>query len=301
MSEEIKYTCSLCQGDSFRRIPFRYLFKGKYLYAMKCRLCGLISIFPRPTSEEISAMYSDDYFTVADKKTHHGNTDYISDIETADYSKPVASLKNIVPGGNFLEIGCATGSLLNAMKNDGYDVTGIELSSFAAEFGRKNYGINIINKPFEKDLLDNDLKENTFDGILMGDVLEHFTDPFASMQLAFRLLKKDGKLITNVPGTLNLISSRMAFAFYRLTGREKTMTIPPYHLTEFSPASLRKMFYKSGFASVQIIQKTKHPKTIPLRHSRIENFVKLSTQYPNYYLTKFFGILGDRITGIGTK
>jgi 2-polyprenyl-3-methyl-5-hydroxy-6-metoxy-1,4-benzoquinol methylase len=301
MSEETKNICTLCNGDSFRRIPFRYSFNGKFLYAMKCRCCGLISIFPRPTAEEITAMYSDEYFTVADKKTHHGNTDYISDIQKIDFSPNVAALKKIVPNGNFLEIGCATGSLLNAMKKEGFNVTGIELSAFAAEYGRKNYDINIINKPFENNLLDNDLKENSFDGIFMGDVLEHFTDPFASVQLAYRLLKKDGKLIANVPGTLNLISSRMAFAYYRLAGTQKTMTIPPYHLTEFSPATLRKMFFKSGFSKVHINQKTKHPKTIPLRHSKIENFVKLTTQYPNYYLTKFFGILGDRITGIGTK
>lgn len=301
MSEEIKNRCTLCNGNSFRKIPFRYAFKGKFLDARKCKNCGLISIFPRPTADEIMDMYSDEYFTVADNKTHHGNTDYISDIQKIDYSPNVASLKNIVTGGNFLEIGCATGTLLSAMKNEGFDVTGIELSAFAAEYGRKNYAINIINKPFENNLLDNDLKENSFDGILMGDVLEHFADPYASMQLAFRLLKKNGKLIAHVPGTLNLISSRMAFAYYRLAGTQKTMTIPPYHLTEFSPGTLRKMFFKSGFEKVQIIQKTKHPKTIPLRHSKIENFVKLSTQYPNYYLTKFFGILGDRITGIGTK
>jgi 2-polyprenyl-3-methyl-5-hydroxy-6-metoxy-1,4-benzoquinol methylase len=150
-------------------------------------------------------------------------------------------------------------------------------------------------------LLNQELKENYFDLILMGDVLEHFTNPSDAMKLSLALLKKGGKLIAHVPGTFNLISTRMAFTFYRLTRYQKTMTIPPYHLTEFYPASLRKIFLMNGFPEVKIIQTTKHPKTIPLRHSKIENFVKLTMQYPNYYLTKFFGIYGDRLTGIGTK
>jgi SAM-dependent methyltransferase len=293
--------CCLCGGASFKIIPFRYSFKGRFLNGQKCKCCGLISIFPRPAEFEIEEMYSDDYFTVADKNTHHGTNDYISDIAKVDYAENALNMQRLLKGGNFLEVGCAAGSFLNALKNIGFNVTGVELSTFAANYGKEKYGINIINKPFDEALLGAELKENSFDAILMGDVLEHFTNPFKAMELSCRLLRKGGRLIVNVPGTLNLISSRMAFVYYRLTGSQKTMSIPPYHLTEFFPGTLKKMYLKAGFSTVEIIQKTKHPKTIPLRHSKMENFIKLSTQYPNYYLTRFFGIYGDRITGIGSK
>ena len=298
---ENSFRCNLCGGVAFRKIPFRYSYKGRFLDGLKCQCCGLISIYPQPSVEEIGQMYSDEYFTIADNKTHHGNTDYISDIQKVDYSKEIDFVKYLVSNGNILEVGCATGSLLNQLKSHGFHVSGIELSSFAAEYGRKNYGITIINKPFDKTLLENDLKENEFDLILMGDVLEHFANPSEAVKLSCSLLKKGGKLVAHVPGTLNLISTRTAFLFYMLTGSRKTMTIPPYHLTEFSPSTLKKMYLMNGFSEVKINQHTKHPKTIPLRHSKIENFIKLSTQYPNYYLTKYFGIYGDRITGIGTK
>lgn len=268
---------------------------------MKCRKCGLISILPRPTEAEIQEMYSDSYFTEADAKTHHGKTDYITDIENIDYSKQIDFIKSLVPMGRFLEIGCATGTFINQLKHHNFDVTGIELSSFAAEFGKNKYGLNIINKPFNSKLLIEDIEKETFDAIYMGDVLEHFTNPSEAVQLSLQLLKKGGKLIANVPGTLNLISTRMAFFLYRISGNQKTMTIPPFHLTEFFPKTLRKMFLMNGFSEARILQKTKHPRSIPLRHSKIENFVKLTTQYPNYYLTKYLGIYGDRITGIGTK
>jgi 2-polyprenyl-3-methyl-5-hydroxy-6-metoxy-1,4-benzoquinol methylase len=298
---EESHNCNLCGHSSLKRIPFRYSFSGRYLQGMKCCSCGLISILPHPSDSELTEMYSDTYFTVADEKTHHGKTDYITDIEKINYSEQISFIKSIVKGGNLLEVGCATGTFLNQIKTHGFQVTGIELSSFAANYGREKYGINIINKPFDKNLPDQDLKKDTFDAILMGDVLEHFTDPSDAVRVALSLLKKGGKLIAHVPGTLNLISTRMAFAFYHLTGKQKTMTIPPYHLTEFFPGTLRKMFLMNGFSEAKILQRTKHPNTIPLRHSRTENFIKLSTQYPNYYLTKFFGIYGDRITGIATK
>ena len=301
MNPENNLTCCLCTGNSFRKIPFRYSFKGRFLNGYKCKSCGLISIFPQPSEKEIEEMYSDNYFTVADKNTHHGTTDYISDILKADYTEQIKFIKQFTSSGNFLEVGCATGAFLNQLQDNGFNVAGVELSAFAAEFGKKNFGINIINKPFNNALLGNDLQENTFDIILMGDVLEHFTDPAKAMELSFKLLKKGGKLITHVPGTLNLISSRLAFIYYGMFGMQKTMNIPPYHLTEFFPGTLKKMFLKTGFTSAVINQKTKHPKTIPLRHSKIENFIKLTTQYPNFFITKIFGIYGDRITGIGTK
>jgi len=301
MNNDTLNHCCLCSASSFKNIPFRYSFKGRFLNGQKCRKCGLISILPRPTDTEIEEMYSDNYFTVADKNTHHAKTDYISDIQKADYTEHIKFIKQFAETGNFLEIGCAAGAFLNQLKNNGFEVTGVELSAFAADYGKKNFGINIINKPFDDALLGKELQENNYDVIMMADVLEHFTDPFKAMELACKLLKKGGKLIVHVPGTLNLISSRMAFAYYKLTGSQKTMTIPPYHLTEFFPGTLKKMYLKTGFSDAEILQKTKHPKTIPLRHSKIENFVKLTVQYPNYYITKFFGIYGDRITGIGTK
>jgi len=103
----------------------------------------------------------------------------------------------------------------------------MEISRFASDYGTKKYGIEIINIPFDARVLDGSLPENHFDGILMGDVLEHLTDPKEALMVASRLLKKGGKLIVHVPGTLNLLSSRLAFLSYRILGTQNTMHIPP--------------------------------------------------------------------------
>lgn len=293
--------CCLCGRNEFRKIPFAYSFKGRILQGCKCRECGLISILPRPTAEEIEEMYSDTYYTETNSETHHSQIDYFSKIKTIDYGSSVAFVEKYVKKGKFLEVGCADGTFLNELQKIGYDVQGVELSGFAAEHGKKVYGIDIINKAFDAASLSDELKTASFNGILMGDVLEHFTDPAEALRFASTLLASGGVLIAKIPGTLNLLSSRLAFVYFRLRGTQKIMTIPPYHLTEFTPASLKKIFLTCGFSKVKIFQQTKHPKTIPLRHSRLENFAKKALQYPNYLLTKCFGVFGDRMTIVAVR
>lgn len=298
---ENKFHCCLCNSNKGKNIPFRYIFKGRYLNGVKCSNCNLISIFPHPTDSEINEMYSEEYYTGDDTQTHHGSVDYFSATKNIDYSTQINLIKSFKPSGHILEVGCATGSLLNSLRKTGYQVTGIEISEFSSDWGRKNFNIDILTSPFDETVFEKGFKENTFDIILMGDVLEHFKNPMEAVKVAYKLLRKDGVLIAHVPSTLNLISSRLAFIYYRLTGKQMTMKIAPFHLTEFSPDTLRRIYKENGLRDIKIIQRTKHPRTISLRHSWLINTSKLLMQYPNYYLTKLFGIFGDRITGVGYK
>jgi 2-polyprenyl-3-methyl-5-hydroxy-6-metoxy-1,4-benzoquinol methylase len=295
------FVCNLCSSEQGRKVPFRYAFKERFLWLIECNNCGLRSIWPRPSDKEIVEMYAAEYFTETDSATHHLNNDYINHLNSNDYSNGIAEIKAIVTKGKILEIGCATGNFLHLLQKEGFQVKGIELSEFAVTHARQHFGIDVINKPFDEQLLGEEIHENEFDVIIMGDVLEHFTNPTQAMFLANKILKKDGAVIIQLPGTLNLLSSKLAFLLYRLVGSQKTMTIPPYHLTEFSAETALKMCKKTGFSKITIRQEVKHPKTITLRGSFIENLVKKYMQYPNYYLTKWFGVDGDRISIVATK
>jgi len=300
---EESFKCNLCHDSRYRFIPFRYLFRGRHIQAARCGGCGLIALHPRPSDEEIMAMYAEAYFTEEDVQTHHHDTDYLSAVQQIDYTSKAIELGVHLPagGGSVLEVGCATGELLNALQQAGHHVAGVEISKFAAGVATEKYGLKVVNAPFEARFVEGELEEGSFDLILMGDVLEHMTDPSAAMRLSLNLLKPGGKLIVKVPSTLNLISSRLAFMVYRIIGSQKTMTIPPYHLFEFFPATLKRIFMDNGFARCKIIQETKHPRSITLRHSKLENLAKVMMQYPNYWLTNGFGVFGDRLTAIGTK
>jgi len=293
---EANFKCNLCLGTAAQKMPFRYAFNNHFLWLMKCSNCELRSIWPRHSKAEITEMYAADYFTGADKATHHMDIDYLQILNAGDYAEGVANMKmRCAPGGAILEIGCATGNFLVALRKEGYSVKGIELSSFAVNYAQQQFNLSLINKAFDSQLLDNEVMENEFDIVIMGDVLEHFTNPTEAMYLVQKILKPGGVALIQVPGSLNLISSKLAFLLFKLIGSQKTMTIPPYHLTEFTTSSIKYMCAKTGFSKVKIEQHIKHPKTIPLRGSLMENIAKKYFQYPNYYLTKWFGVAGDRI------
>jgi 2-polyprenyl-3-methyl-5-hydroxy-6-metoxy-1,4-benzoquinol methylase len=299
---DIKFKCNLCESENGKQIPFRYLFKGRYLWAIKCSDCSLVSIWPRPTDKEIEEMYAEEYFTGTDKQTHHMEVDYLQILSSGDYSSGVDAMKKYAkPGASILDVGCATGHFLYALKNAGYHVAGTELSSYAADYGNKNFNANIVNAPFDEHLIGNHFQPESFDVIMMNDVLEHFTHPKEALITANKLLKKGGVILIQLPGTLNLLSSKLALVLFNLLGKQKTMTIPPYHLTEFSSQSSKKMLNATGFTKVIIENEIKPPHTITLRGGIIENSVKLVFQYINYVLTKWFNIEGDRIHIVAYK
>jgi 2-polyprenyl-3-methyl-5-hydroxy-6-metoxy-1,4-benzoquinol methylase len=289
------FKCNLCGGEEGTRIPFRYAFRDRFLWGVSCNNCQLTSIWPRPSEQEIKEMYEDDYFTSDDKQTHHMEVSYLEILSKGDYQEGIKQIKQYCETGNVLDVGCATGNFIYVLSKNGYNVKGIELSTFASEFGKKNFGIEIINKPYSFELFNNELPENYFDVIMMGDVLEHFTNPTEAMELTHKILKPGGVALIQLPGTLNLISSKIAFAIYKLIGSQKTMYIPPYHLTEFNAKTARRMFEKCGFKTIHIKQDIKPPSTITLRGNFAENAFKVVFQYINYFLTKWFGVAGDRM------
>jgi hypothetical protein len=135
----------------------------------------------------------------------------------------------------------------------------------------------------------------------MGDVLEHFTEPKTQLVRAHSLIRKGGVVACEVPGMFNTLLGRAAITGYRFVNHVKKMPMPPYHVSEFMPDTLRKIYLDSGFEKVHIVQRIRSPKAITLRGSYIEKFLKKGLHYPNFALTKTFGVFGDRLLAIGIK
>jgi hypothetical protein len=88
---------------------------------------------------------------------------------------------------------------------------------------------------------------------------------------------------------------RLGFAAYKALGRQRRMDIPPYHLYEFTPNTIRKMLAKNGFSVVDLLNPVKAPANIRLGGNVVEQATKLGTQYPTYWLNKLTGRFGDRM------
>jgi len=88
---------------------------------------------------------------------------------------------------SILDLGCGDGSLSKRLiEEKGCKVIGLDLSEEAVKLARKN-GIDARVGDLEKRL---DFESNSFDYVILCDVLEHLFDPLFSLKEALRVSKK---------------------------------------------------------------------------------------------------------------
>ena len=93
--------------------------------------------------------------------------------------------------GNFLDLGCGQAPLYSLYKNYAEQIT-------CVDWGNSMHQITYLD--FEQDLNQNlNMESNSFDSIILSDVLEHIRKPELLLNEIHRILNKDGVLIMNVP------------------------------------------------------------------------------------------------------
>ncbi|HEU0221239.1 MAG TPA: class I SAM-dependent methyltransferase [Paracoccaceae bacterium] len=140
------------------------------------------------------------------------------------------------PGGNVLDVGCATGGRIRAP----FTPFGIEVSkALAAEADAemRARGGYCLHGPGAEAIWD--FPETFFDGIVMRSYLEHEEAPLKALRGARRALKPSGRLYVKVPnyGSLNRMVIGRNWCGFRL----------PDHVNYFTLASLRGMAAAAGF------------------------------------------------------
>ena len=123
--------------------------------------------------------------------------------------------------GRVLDLGCGDGDYSWGLKKLGYDVVPCDMDSerfrFHDEMLFKSF--NIINKlPFE---------DQSFDYILLMEVIEHLPNPYEVMEELSRILKKGGVLIVSTP---NILSLKSRFR-YLVEGSYEYYREPPLDLS----------------------------------------------------------------------
>ena len=294
-------TCDLCGSTDFKRLPFYYEFEGQKLQGTRCRRCALMFLDPQPTPAQLERLYGKDYFT---ERPNYDRTQaevtFIEDGQKQDALNHVRPdkftdyIRARYPGRAFryLEVGCGPGYTLKSLQALGWTTHGLEISEHAADFARRELHLPVVTGNIETT---EDFHADQFDLAYMGDVLEHLRSPAATLAKFHRILAPGGLLVLALPSVLNLPSVRLGFAVYGLLGKQRKMDIPPYHLFEFTPATITKLLQKQGFEVVELLNPVKPPRNIRLGGSVVEKASKLAAQYPTYYFNKLTGRFGDRM------
>ena len=74
----LRTTCPACSSTRLKSKPFGYQFKGRWLGGRECVDCGIIFLDPQPTNEELTEMYSKEYFE-GDFRCGHAGSYFDSD------------------------------------------------------------------------------------------------------------------------------------------------------------------------------------------------------------------------------
>jgi SAM-dependent methyltransferase len=193
---------------------------------VRCRTCGLQYINPRLRSDLILASYSEGEDPV-----------YVSQMQARErtFDAALARIERLSGGpGRLLDVGTAAGGFLAAATRRGWAAEGCEPNRWLAAWGSRHYGVNI--KPGS--LFDQTYEPGQFDVVTLWDVIEHTTNPRATLERCRSLLKPGGILIVNYPD----IGSWIA----RLLGR-RWLFLTSVHLHYFDRATIRRLLASAGF------------------------------------------------------
>jgi len=224
---------------------------------MNCRICGsavrqieqldvctqvsILSSRPSVLNSSIVGIYScsvcshvqikdfhDDYyddFLMATKKT-----EAVVEIRNNQFETLAKLSEN---RDSFIEIGCGTGFNLETAGTLFHYVLGVEPSKAAAEIAKKR-GCRVINDyfPTKHDI------GKFFDGFALIQVLEHVTDPIDLLRSTYDILSDKAIGLIEVPNGQKIFNQKLYHSIFS------------DHVNYFTPLSLCKLAYQSGFEIV---------------------------------------------------
>jgi len=140
-------------------------------------------------------------------------------------------------GMSLFEVGLGGCECLLAAREIGYEVHGIDVIERHVEDAKNIHGLSAETADFNEYEPD-----RLWDVIIMGDVLEHVSDPIGAITKAHSMLNDDGALWISTPS--------FESAFTQISGHEDPMRRAQFHLNYFSRESLYKILEIGNMAPV---------------------------------------------------
>ena len=295
--------CPIDRSSVFDPTPFYYVWNNKRFQLVKCRGCGLISLDPKPTDEELKLLYSEDYFDHGAHGLDHYQKTYEEMKDAVPIEERTQKIKDTIlkekpDAKSLFEIGAAMGYYLDAVRSLGLQVSGLEISAAANKRAKEKFGFDLYGGDFEKIDLSNEYGK--WDVVYGGDVFEHFSNPEIVVQKIFDLLKPKGIAYIVVPSTFNLFSTKIATLGLKTLGKQQRLVDNPYHLYEYTSSTIKKIF-ETYFDDVRVINHIKKPSELNLKTKSFGYRMKYGIHLINYPFTKIFHAYGDRLTVVARK
>lgn len=216
---------------------------------LRCEGCGLGMAARMPEPHEVAELYDlDSYYT-------HGES-HIQPVPAGLFDKVLMNLawrvdrarpfdvdavaRKLPPNATVLDIGAGDGELLEAFRQRGFSVLGVDPDAKSREFAGSR-GLSVL--PGTAETPPAEILGRHFDLVIMSHSLEHCLDPLAAINTVTQLLAPDGFAYVEVPN-----AGCRHFETFRQCSE---MFDAPRHLWFFNYAALRKLTEREGLKVAQ--------------------------------------------------
>lgn len=187
--------CCLCESDETQPLgageDFEYRTSTDTFAAMRCRLCGLVFINPRPALSEFTRIYPENYHAFEFSAEHFGFVYKVR--RRLEANRLLAWCRDLSEEARILDVGCGDGFHLGVLREFGkktWTLEGVDADQRAVRIGRKN-DLTIHQGTLETI----DLPENSYDLILLIQTVEHIADPPELLRQIRTLLRPGGRVV----------------------------------------------------------------------------------------------------------
>lgn len=225
------FICSSTKSTVLYELAFPALHYPGEFVIRECAICGLLFNSPRLTEESLYDLYDSDYYFFQRR-----DSDEFGRVSSI-FLRTISLIEKDISEKRVVEVGSAKGYLLALMKQLGWIVQGIEISSSAS-----NYAYTKFSVPTHTGTVDsysNSNEKNTFPLVLAIDVLEHVPDPISFVQSINKIIQKNGILIIDTP---NANSTNLKIL------KNKWEAFIPFHIYFFSESNLREILSRMGYS-----------------------------------------------------
>ncbi|MCC3152195.1 class I SAM-dependent methyltransferase [Hymenobacter sp. BT770] len=155
-----------------------------------------------------------------------------------------------LPTGSFLDIGCGEGWALDYFQRQGWDVLGLDFSSFSLEKFHPALRERLRTGDLYEELEKFVAAGQQFDVLWLDNVLEHVLEPAELLRLCRTLVKPNGVLMVDVPNDFSALQQHLLDGGH--IDRPFWVVLPD-HLSYFNQTGLRNLAQDTGWHVAKVI------------------------------------------------
>jgi len=215
---------------------------------IECNFCGIISMIPMPTDEQLAnyyTVYSKDEMVDLSQKigSRHPKLRKLfhrlsGDVDPRDFVQVSKNLR-------VLDYGCGHATYLSDFHNRGIAISGAEIAEYVVQACQKK-GLDVQKV---EDVNQIPFANGEFDIVYLMQVFEHLRNPNEFMQELNRVLKTGGMLYIAVPNKKSIW--RKVFGTNWVSG-----WFAPFHLFHYDRNTLVPIARRHGFEPIKVWSST---------------------------------------------